>query len=119
MRRLYWIALCLVVLAGCSETPKGSYGVNQPIVDGDLIFISDQRITNLAGATALTVPANTKVIWVSIDAQNVRYRHGVPTAAIGHQLCAGAQLNYTASLATLQFIEEAPGAILFVSYFRY
>ena len=119
MKRALLVLVCLLMV-GCPAPPTRTFGTNQPVVEGELVFISDQRITALAAATALTVPANTKVIWIFAEGQNLRMRHGVPTAAIGVQIAAGDHIeNYTASLDTLQFIEEAVGGIVFVNYYRY
>lgn len=79
-----------------------------------------QRITGLAAAQALNIPAGCCLILVTPDTQAVRWRDDGtdPTAAVGYPLAAGVELQYGAGqMAALRFIEQAASAVLNVQYY--
>ena len=79
-----------------------------------------QQLTNLSGATALTVPAGTSLALCIPETQAVRWRDDGtnPTASVGQPLPVGAELRYDGmGLATLKFIEQAASAKLNVVYY--
>jgi len=87
-----------------------------------------QQITGLSSATNLTVPTRDlsgisttpTVAIITAEGQGVRWRDDnvSPTAAIGMPLPNGGVLFYDGDLANIQFIQQAPGAILNVSYYK-
>lgn len=79
-----------------------------------------EQITNLAAATALTIPTGTAFAVIVAETQAVRYRDDGtnPTASVGMPLAAGQPLVYTGSqLPRLKFIEQAASAKLNVLYY--
>lgn len=79
-----------------------------------------EQITGLNVAKGLTVPPGATAAVIVCEAQDVRYRgDGVaPTATVGMPMAKGVPVEYTGTLALLQFIEQTAGAILNVSYYR-
>lgn len=78
-----------------------------------------QQITNLAAATALTVPAGTSLAKIIPETQAVRWRDDGtdPTTTVGNPLAVGVELQYTAGqLTVLRFIEQAASAKLNIEY---
>jgi len=78
-----------------------------------------QQLTSLATATVLAVPAGARFALIQAEDQNVRWRDDgtAPTATVGVQLAAGADLFFTGDLSALRFIEETTSAKLNVSYY--
>lgn len=80
-----------------------------------------QQITDMAAATALTIPAGTAVALIQCEGAGVRWRDdGVdPTTSVGMLLNVGDELEYDAGvgLASLKFIELAATAVLNISYY--
>jgi hypothetical protein len=75
----------------------------------------------LVGATGLSpIPQSARAIEVIVEAQGIRYRDdGVaPTAAIGMPVAVGIAFQYSGNLAAIQFIGQAGGAIINVSFYR-
>lgn len=79
-----------------------------------------QQITDLAASVGLTVPAGSDVAIIQVTDQAVRWRDdGVdPTPTVGMRLAAGSDFLYTGDLSEIEFIEEAAGAIVNVSYYE-
>lgn len=80
-----------------------------------------QQITDLSAATALTVPAGATVAVIKAEAQAVRWTDDgtVPTASLGMPMAvADAPLEYSGTLAAIQFIQQTSGGKLDVSYYR-
>lgn len=87
-----------------------------------------QQITNLSSATKLTVPnrdingtaTSPTVAIITIEGQAVRWRDDnvAPTSSVGMPIPNGGVLTYDGDLASIQFIEQFPGAILNVSYYK-
>jgi hypothetical protein len=86
-----------------------------------------QQITDLSGATFLTVPTKNlsglagtpSIALITPEAQAVRWRDdGVnPTATVGMPLAVGVTLQYDGDLTLIKFIEQAGGAKLNISYY--
>lgn len=78
-----------------------------------------QQITSLGAAQHLTVPTGAQLAIIVSEAQAVRYRDDgtAPTAAIGMPLAVGQVLQYTGDLSEIEFIEQAGGAKLNISYY--
>lgn len=81
-----------------------------------------QQITNLSSAASLSIPAGTRLILITPEAQAVRWRDdGInPTSSVGYPLAAGAELRYTGwadAQPNLKFIEQAASARLNVMYY--
>ncbi len=78
-----------------------------------------EQITSLGSATALTVPGGATRAVVVVEGHAVRWRDDGtnPTSSIGMLLGIGEELNYTANLAAIKFIEQTAGAILDISYY--
>lgn len=75
---------------------------------------------NVDVGTLLTVPLGTSLIYITVEAQAVRWRDDgtAPTTAVGMPLAAGATLTYVAAnMGQLRFISQVAGAILNVSYY--
>lgn len=87
------------------------------VPNGDQQLSSD----NLSAAVALTIPTDTKLVWIQAEAQDIRMRAGTdPTAAIGIVLRADdppIELP-AAAFATLKFIRVTAGAILNAQYWK-
>lgn len=78
------------------------------------------QVTGMSAATNLpTIPARTRHVLITAEAQGVRWRDdGVaPTASVGMPLAAGQTFEYMGNTATIQFIQQVSGAILNVSYY--
>lgn len=71
-----------------------------------------------SGQSVARIPPGTQLLTIQNDATAaviVRWRDDgtAPTAAIGYQLAAGAELRYTAqNFAQLRFIGQAPNAVV-------
>lgn len=83
----------------------------------------DQQLStaDLAAAVSLTIPDDTKFVWIQAEAQDIRMRAGTdPTAAIGIVLRADdPPIELPASaFATLKFIRVTAGAILNAQYWK-
>ena len=86
-----------------------------------------QQITSLSSATKLTVPqkdlsglaGSPRIAIITPEAQAVRWRDdGVaPTASVGMPLAAGVTLQYDGDINQIQFIEQAGGAKLNITYY--
>lgn len=86
-----------------------------------------QQITDLSSATGLTVPqkdlqglaGTPRIAIITPEDQAVRWRDdGVaPTATVGMPLAAGVTLQYDGDLSQIQFIEQASGAVLNITYY--
>jgi len=86
-----------------------------------------QQITSLSAASSLTVPsvdanglsARPAIAIIVPETQAVRWRDdGVaPTASVGMPLAVGVTLQYDGDLTRIQFIEQAAGAKLNISYY--
>jgi hypothetical protein len=79
-----------------------------------------QQITNLAAATALTVPAGAAYARIICTTQAVRWRDDGtdPTATIGMPLPVNTELCYDgANLSRVKFIEQAASAVLNITYY--
>lgn len=74
----------------------------------------------LAAATLLTVPAGATYAVIQAETEGSRWRDdgSAPTATVGMTLAAGEELAYSGSLAALQFIRQAAGAILNINYYK-
>lgn len=79
-----------------------------------------QQITNLSAATGLTVPVGATVADITVEGNSVRYRDDgtAPTASVGMPLIQTQSLEYTGSLAAIEFIQSGSGALLNVSYYK-
>lgn len=83
-----------------------SAAVDAPTLVSSLIFGT--------GAVA-GIPSGTQMLLIQPQAQAIRWRDdgGVPTAAVGYPLAAGAELRYTGSgFAQLRVISQVAGAII-------
>lgn len=78
-----------------------------------------QQITSLSAATNLTVPANATMAVIVVEGQSVRWRDDgtAPTSTVGMPLAVGSSLNYDGDLKKVQFIQQASGGILNISYY--
>jgi hypothetical protein len=78
-----------------------------------------QQITSLSAATYLTPPTGATVAFISVGGAGVRYRDDgtAPTATVGVPVASGSQLQYSGPLSIVQFIQQAAGAILDISYY--
>lgn len=86
-----------------------------------------EQLTSLSAATGLTVPqkdtnglaGSPRIAIITPEGQAVRWRDdGVaPTASVGMPLAAGVTLQYDGDLTKIQFIEQAIGAKLNISYY--
>jgi hypothetical protein len=75
----------------------------------------------LASATPLEVPAGANFAVIQAEAAAVRWRDDktAPTATVGMILSnTGNNLEYSGTLANLEFIAETGSPILNVSYYR-
>lgn len=84
------------------------------------------RLTNLDTAKDLSqgdlgvIPAVAQIAIIQSEEQAVRWRDDgtAPTATVGLLLAAGAWIVYYGDLKRIQFIEQAAGAIVHVSFYR-
>ena len=96
------------------------------VKDGE-IYIKDatlapkgyEQLTSLLTVQSLTVPGTAQMVLLQSLDHNVRWRDdGVaPTATVGMRISAGEEFWYTGNLAAIQFIEEAPSAVLNAAYY--
>jgi hypothetical protein len=77
------------------------------------------QITSLGSAVGLTPPSGALVAVIVAEGAAVRWRDDgtAPTATVGMPLPAGGQMTYAGDLGAIQFIEQADGAALDVSYY--
>lgn len=83
-------------------------------------ILSYQQITAPAVATGLIIPAGTSFAEVQVSVQAVRFRADgtAPTASVGMPIAVGDLRTFPiANLSALQFIEQAAGAVLNVTYY--
>lgn len=85
-----------------------------------LVPLGYQQIGTLTGAIGLTVPSGATLAIISAEGTAVRWRDdGIPTAAIGVPMAiTDSPLQYSGTLAKLQFIEQTASAKLNVAYYR-
>lgn len=86
-----------------------------------------QQITSLGTAQSLTVPARDSfgnkqqatIALITPEAQAVRWRDDgtAPSGTVGMPLAVGVTLQYDGDLTKIQFIEQAAGAKLNISYY--
>ena len=78
-----------------------------------------QQITSLSAATNLTVPANATMAVIVVEGQGVRWRDDgtAPTSTVGMPLAVGSSMNYDGDMKKVQFIQQASGGILNISYY--
>lgn len=85
----------------------------------DVRALGHQQITNLAAATALTIPQGCSYAIITAQTQAVRWRDDGtdPTSSVGYPLDTGVELFYDAQLGRLKFIEQASGGAINVAYY--
>jgi len=80
------------------------------------------QITNLSSAVGLgSIPVDTVMCLIAAETSGVRWRDDgtSPTASIGMPMAAGQEFQYTSpDLTKIQFIQQAAGAILNVSFYK-
>jgi hypothetical protein len=86
-----------------------------------------QQITSLSAAAALTVPVvdanglsvKPTIAIITPEAAAVRWRDDgtAPTGTVGMPLASGVTLQYDGDLTKIRFIQQAPGAIINISYY--
>jgi hypothetical protein len=78
-----------------------------------------QQIT-LSALSSLTVPTGAQEALITVETAAVRYRDDgtAPTAAIGMPLAVGATLDYTGTLANIQFIAQTGTPVLDILYYK-
>jgi hypothetical protein len=86
-----------------------------------------QQITSLSAAAALTVPVvdanglsvKPTIAIITPEAAAVRWRDDGtdPTGTVGMPLASGVTLQYDGDLTKIRFIQQAPGAIINISYY--
>ena len=83
------------------------------------VCLGYQQITSLSAATNLTVPAGATLAVIIPEAQNVRWRDDgtAPTSTVGMPVAVGVVLSYDGDLKKIQFIQQASGSILNISYY--
>ena len=89
-----------------------------------LTVLGFEQMASLGTAIALqNVPAGAQRAHISGEAQNVRWRDDgtSPTISVGHQIIpagtASQPLIYKGDLSAIEFIEEAGGGKINVSYY--
>ena len=83
------------------------------------VCLGYQQITSLSAATNLTVPSGATLAVIIPEAQNVRWRDDgtAPTSTVGMPVAVGVVLSYDGDLKKIQFIQQASGGILNISYY--
>lgn len=86
---------------------------------GSLVPVGYQQITSLGSSTALTVPTGARVVIISPEDQQVRWRDdgGSLTTTVGMVIGVDDYFIYTGDLSAIRFIEEAASAKLNISYY--
>lgn len=114
------LVACLVTAGAFGQLKKTTeaIGYAQYTSLGSAISLSSTP----ASGIALPTDNNRRplVAIITVGAQAVRWRDDgtAPTASVGMPLAAGDSLVYDGPLNQLQFIEQAAGARLNVSYYR-
>lgn len=92
----------------------------QPTWNGPRSPNGFQRITSLASATALTVPAGTRMCWIQPETQDIRWCDDgtTPTTSIGHLIRINQTFEYTGDMAAIRLIEIAASATVNVVYYK-
>lgn len=90
------------------------------VLDGRLVPAGYQQLTILGSASALTVPAGTKLTMIQAEAQAVRYRDDGtdPTASVGMVIAAGQTVAYNGNPSAVKIIESTAGAKVNVLYYK-
>lgn len=83
------------------------------------VCLGYQQITSLSSATNLTVPAGASMAVIVVEGQGVRWRDDgtAPTSTVGMPLAVGSSMNYDGDMKKVQFIQQASGGILNISYY--
>lgn len=83
------------------------------------VCLGYQQITSLSSATNLTVPAGASMAVIVVEGQGVRWRDDgtAPTSTVGMPLAVGSSMNYDGDMNKVQFIQQASGGILNISYY--
>lgn len=94
-----------------------------PLIHGKQFYspLGYQQYTNLTSATNLSgYPPEATIAEIIVEAQAIRYRDDgtPPTASIGMPVAAGNAFQYSGDLSAIQFIQQASGAIINVSYYK-
>jgi hypothetical protein len=100
--------------------PNPNGGVAAPGAPYIATPLGYQQITALTAAVHLTPPAGATFAAISVSGAAVRYRDDgtAPTATVGMPLAIGSTTTYAGPLAVVEFIGEAAGAILDISYYK-
>lgn len=133
---LAWVGYKLVMDIGVPQSAfaAGSFSgrPRQVFVDGELTPMGYHQYTDLDTSCDLTdhgtftIPAKAHLVLIVVEGQNnIRWRDYPrvdgdttdPTAAIGMPIYAGGSLWYCGNLMHIEFIEEAAGAIMNVSFY--
>lgn len=90
------------------------------VLDASLKPCGYEQITNLSTSQGLTPPTDATLAMIVVEDQAVRWRDhgGAPTATVGMPLEAGDSFTYNGNLHAIEFIEQAAGATLNVSYYK-
>lgn len=101
--------------------PNGERARQFAEVPATLVALGYQRLSIGTGtASGLTPPAGARLASLQAEGASIRFRDagGAPTASVGMRLITGASIyDYDGNLASVQFIAEAAGAFLNVSYY--
>lgn len=91
-----------------------------------LNYLGSQSFTNLASVVTLTPPSGSSQALILVEGKPVRWSawpDANPTATTGNPLAAGASFTWDAvrpstfELYDIRFIEQTPGAAIYVTYY--
>jgi hypothetical protein len=108
----------LTLIAGLVVTTGAL--AQQPVAVWQALGFQQILAATVNTGASLTVPAGARMAQICADTQAVRWRDdgSAPTAAIGIILASGNCMIYSGPLNKIQFISQAAGANLNVSYYR-
>lgn len=110
----------LVLPVTSGQKLAGIEATDGPSTPGCITPVGYQQITSLSAAATLTVPTGARCALIVPEAAAVRFRLDgtAPTATVGTPLAIGqpVTLNGPAALAAAQFIQQAAGGIINVSF---
>jgi len=116
------IGLQRIVVSTQTIANLGGGGSSVPYVYTPLGY---DQLTSLSTPTLLSsvpggIPAGAVYAFIDVSGAAVRYRDdGVaPTASVGMPVAINTQLQYFGNLAAIEFIQQAAGAVLDISFYK-
>lgn len=94
-----------------------------PFIHGKIYFqpLGYQQLASISSATNLSPPAEATIAEIIIETGgSIRYRDDgtSPTPSVGMPVIGPNAFQYSGDLTAIQFIDQATGAVVDVSYYK-